>query len=282
MRILHDASELAEGVAMTRDEARRAFANPDVYMEKFLPAPRHVEIQVLADKHGHAVWLGERDCSMQRRHQKVVEEAPAPGIPRDLVASVGERCAAACRAIGYQGAGTFEFLYENDAFYFIEMNTRVQVEHPVTEMVSGIDIVAWQLRIAAGEPLTLTQADIATCGHAMECRINAEDPRTFRPSPGRITRWHPPGGPDVRVETHIESGYIVPPNYDSMIAKIIVRGADRADAIRRMRAALREAVIEGIATNIPLHLEILDDPAFVAGGAGIHHLETLLSERADG
>ncbi|WP_414651713.1 acetyl-CoA carboxylase biotin carboxylase subunit [Haematobacter sp. UBA3484] len=282
MRILHDASELAEGVAMTRDEARRAFANPDVYMEKFLSAPRHVEIQVLADKHGHAVWLGERDCSMQRRHQKVVEEAPAPGIPRDLVASVGERCAAACRAIGYQGAGTFEFLYENDAFYFIEMNTRVQVEHPVTEMVSGIDIVAWQLRIAAGEPLTLTQDGIATRGHAMECRINAEDPRTFRPSPGRITRWQPPGGPDVRVETHIESGYVVPPNYDSMIAKIIVRGADRADAIRRMRAALRETVIEGIATNIPLHLEILDDPAFVAGGAGIHHLETLLSDRADG
>lgn len=282
MRIVEAPDRLVEAVATTREEAARAFGNPDVYMEKFLQAPRHVEIQVLADAHGNAVWLGERDCSLQRRHQKVVEEAPAPGIPRALIEEVGARCAAACLDIGYRGAGTFEFLYEGGAFYFIEMNTRVQVEHPVTEMVTGIDIVAWQLRIASGLPLGFTQAEIRRSGHAIECRINAEDPFTFRPCPGRILRWRAPGGPGIRVETHVESGYSVPPYYDSMIAKVIAHGADREEAMARLRAALAETRVEGIATNIALHEAILAEPGFRQGGVGIHHLEHWLKERDHG
>ncbi|MDQ0137644.1 acetyl-CoA carboxylase biotin carboxylase subunit [Neorhizobium galegae] len=279
MRIVRSADELAEAIVTTREEAGRAFGNPAVYMEKFLQAPRHVEIQVLADNLGNAVWLGERDCSLQRRHQKVVEEAPAPGISRNLIGEVGERCAAACRSIGYSGAGTFEFLYENGAFYFIEMNTRVQVEHPVTEAVTGIDIVAWQIRIAGGERLGFEQKDIVRQGHAIECRINAEDPYTFRPSPGRIQRWHAPGGPGIRVDTHVESGYVVSPHYDSMIGKVIAHGESRDEAIVRMKAALGEAVLDGITCNIPLHRDIMTNPDFVAGNLGIHHLEHWLETR---
>lgn len=281
MRVVHEASALADALALTREEARRAFGNPEVYIEKFLTHPRHVEIQVLADRYGHAVWLGSRDCSLQRRHQKVIEEAPAPGIDAALIAEVGERCAAACRQIGYCGVGTFEFLYENGAFYFIEMNTRLQVEHPVTEMTSGIDIVQQQLRVARGEPLTLRQDDIACRGHALECRINAEHPDTFMPSPGVITGWQLPGGYGVRVDTHAGAGYRVPSHYDSMIAKLIVHGASREDALQRMRLALDELQVDGIATNLPLHREIVRDADFETGGVDIHHLERWLRARAE-
>ncbi|VTU23601.1 Biotin carboxylase [Variovorax sp. SRS16] len=277
MRVVHDEAGLLDALALTREEARRAFGNPEVYIEKFLVHPRHVEIQVLADKHGHAVWLGSRDCSLQRRHQKVIEEAPAPGIDEALIAEVGERCAAACRQLGYAGVGTFEFLYEKGAFYFIEMNTRLQVEHPVTEMTSGIDIVQQQLRMARGELLGFTQADVRCHGHAIECRINAEDPDTFAPSPGRITGWQMPGGFGVRVDSHANAGYRVPPYYDSMIAKLIVQGTTRADALDRMRLALSEMRVEGIATNVPLHRRILRDAGFDAGGVDIHHLERWLA-----
>ena len=245
-------------------------------MEKYLENPRHVEFQVLSDTHGHAIHLCERDCSMQRRHQKVVEEAPAPGISESQRREIGERCAEACRRIGYRGAGTFEFLYENDEFYFIEMNTRVQVEHPVTEMITGVDIVKEQLRIADGEPLAYTQEQIQIRGHAVECRINAEDPDNFMPSPGDITHLHVPGGPGIRVDTHIYHGYRVPPHYDSMIGKLIAHGEDRTSAIARMRTALSEMVVDGIKTNIPLHQEIMKDSAFIAGGANIHYLEKKL------
>ena len=248
-------------------------------MEKFLENPRHVEIQVLADGQRGAVWLGERDCSMQRRHQKIIEEAPAPGIPRRVIEKIGERCTAACLKIGYRGAGTFEFLYENGEFYFIEMNTRVQVEHPVTELVTGIDIVQMQIRIAAGEKLPFSQRTIQHRGHAIECRINAEHPYTFVPSPGRIAMWHPPGGPGVRVDSHAYTNYIVPPHYDSMIGKIIVHGDTREQALARMRTALSETVVEGIQTNIPLHRELMVDAGFSAGGTSIHYLEGWLAQR---
>jgi acetyl-CoA carboxylase biotin carboxylase subunit len=279
MRVVHDEAALPEAMSLTREEARRAFGNPEVYIEKFLLHPRHVEIQVLADSHGHAIWLGSRDCSLQRRHQKVIEEAPAIGIDEALLAEVGERCAAACRQIGYCGVGTFEFLYEQGAFYFIEMNTRLQVEHPVTEMTTGIDIVQQQLRVARGERLGLTQADVRCEGHAIECRINAEDPDTFVPSPGRIGGWQLPGGFGVRVDSHASAGYRVPPYYDSMIAKLIVQGRTREDALDRMRLALAEMRVEGISTNVPLHREILRDAGFAAGGVDIHHLERWLRQR---
>jgi len=280
MRVVQDPADLLSALALTREEARRAFSNPEVYIEKFLLHPRHVEIQVLADHHGHAIWLGSRDCSLQRRHQKVLEEAPAPGINPALIAKVGERCAEACRQIGYRGVGTFEFLFENDAFYFIEMNTRLQVEHPVTEMTSGIDIVQQQLRVARGEALTLTQADIVCRGHSLECRINAENPETFTPSPGRINAWQAPGGFGVRVDSHIHAGSVVPPYYDSMVAKLIVHGTSREDALARMRLALAETHIDGIDTNIPLHRQLLDDADFIAGGVDIHHLERWLARRS--
>jgi acetyl-CoA carboxylase biotin carboxylase subunit len=273
MRVVREEAELAAAVAATKEAAARAFGNPAVYMEKFLETPRHIEIQVLADAYGNAVWAGDRDCSMQRRHQKVIEEAPAPLVGRTLVAAIGERCAEACRRIGYRGAGTFEFLYEAGQFYFIEMNTRIQVEHPVTEMVTGLDLVAAQLRIAGGEALWFSQADLEVRGHAIECRINAEDPATFQPSPGRITAWHAPGGPGVRVDSHACAGYSVPPHYDSLIGKVIAHGASRAEAVARMRAALAEIVIEGIKTNIPLHRMLLEDAGFIAGGSSIHYLE---------
>ena len=251
MRVVHTEAALVNAIQMTKAEAGAAFNNPAVYMEKFLQNPRHIEIQILADKHKNAVYLGERDCSMQRRHQKVIEEAPAPGIPRKLIEKIGERCAAACKKIGYRGAGTFEFLYENGEFYFIEMNTRVQVEHPVTEFTTGIDIVKTQIMVAAGEKLPFTQRQIEMRGHAIECRINAEDPYKFTPSPGRITMWHPPGGPGVRVDSHVYTNYFVPPNYDSMIGKIIVHGDTREQALARMRTALNETVIEGIQHQHP-------------------------------
>ena len=273
MRVVHTEAALLGSVKMTKAEAQAAFGNPMVYMEKFLEQPRHIEIQVLADEHGNAVYLGERDCSMQRRHQKVLEEAPAPGVDRKLIAAIGERCAEACRTIGYRGAGTFEFLYENGEFYFIEMNTRVQVEHPVTEQVTGIDIVKTQLLVAAGQKLAFKQKDIQTRGHAIECRINAEDPHNFVPSPGRITGFHMPGGPGVRVDTHAYHNYMVPPNYDSMIGKLITYGDTREQAIARMRIALSEMVVEGIKTNIPLHIELMNDAAFHQGGTSIHYLE---------
>ena len=281
MRVVHTEAALINAVQMTRQEAQTAFGNPTVYMEKFLENPRHVEIQVLADTHGNAVYLGERDCSMQRRHQKVIEEAPAPGIPEKLIAKIGERCAEACRKIGYRGAGTFEFLYENGEFYFIEMNTRVQVEHPVTEMITGIDIVQEQIRIAAGEKLRFRQRDIAFRGHAIECRINAEDPYTFVPSPGTINAWHTPGGPGIRVDSHVYAGYKVPPHYDSMIGKLIAYGETREQAIRKMRIALSEMLVEGIKTNIPLHHELMRDKGFVDGGASIHYLEHMLAEKKE-
>jgi acetyl-CoA carboxylase biotin carboxylase subunit len=281
MRVVHTEAALINAVAMTRQEAQTAFGNPVVYMEKFLENPRHVEIQVLADEFKSAVYLGERDCSMQRRHQKVIEEAPAPGIPARLIARVGERCAEACRRIGYRGAGTFEFLYENGEFYFIEMNTRVQVEHPVTELITGIDIVQEQIRIAAGEKLRFKQRDIQFRGHAIECRVNAEDPFTFVPSPGTISWWHPPGGPGVRVDSHVYSGYKVPPHYDSMIGKIITFGDTREQAIRRMRIALSETVVQGIKTNIPLHQELMQDARFVEGGTSIHYLEHKLAAKSE-
>ncbi|MEY2662091.1 MAG: acetyl-CoA carboxylase biotin carboxylase subunit [Pseudomonadota bacterium] len=280
MRVVHTEAALVNAVNMTREEAGRAFGNPEVYMEKFLEKPRHVEIQVLADTHGNAVWLGERDCSMQRRHQKIIEEAPAPGIDRRAIAKIGERCAEACRKMGYRGAGTFEFLYEGGEFFFIEMNTRVQVEHPVTEMITGVDIVQEQIRIAAGLKLPFRQKDIVFQGHAIECRINAEDPFKFTPSPGRILSWHMPGGPGIRVDSHAYGGYMVPPNYDSMIGKLISYGKTREQAIRRMRIALSEIVIDGITTNIPLHRELMLDPNFEEGGTSIHYLEHRLEEQA--
>jgi acetyl-CoA carboxylase biotin carboxylase subunit len=276
MRVVHSEATLLNAVAMTQTEAEAAFGNATVYMEKYLENPRHVEFQVLADTHGNAVHLGERDCSMQRRHQKVVEEAPAPGITPEQRREVGERCAEACRQIGYRGAGTFEFLYENGEFYFIEMNTRVQVEHPVTEMITGVDIVREQILIAGGAHLSLKQEDISINGHAVECRINAEDPVKFIPSPGNITQLHIPGGPGIRVDTHIYHGYRVPPYYDSMIGKLIAHGSNRGSAIARMRIALEEMVIGGIKTNIPLQLDIMNDAAFQAGGANIHYLEKKL------
>ncbi|MES9943813.1 MAG: acetyl-CoA carboxylase biotin carboxylase subunit [Candidatus Thiodiazotropha sp.] len=276
MRVVHSEATLLNAVAMTKAEAEAAFGNGTVYMEKFLGNPRHVEFQVLSDTHGNAIHLGERDCSMQRRHQKVVEEAPAPGITEQQREEVGERCAEACRQIGYRGAGTFEFLYEDGEFYFIEMNTRVQVEHPVTELITGVDIVKQQIFIAAGEPLGYKQDEIKLQGHAVECRINAEDPENFLPSPGTISQLHTPGGPGVRVDTHIYNGYKVPPYYDSMIGKLITHGESRESAIARMRIALQEMVITGIKTNIPLHLDIMRDAAFKEGGANIHYLEKKL------
>jgi acetyl-CoA carboxylase biotin carboxylase subunit len=278
MRVVHTEAALANAVATTRSEARAAFANSTVYMERFFERPRHIEIQVLADRYKNALWLGDRDCSMQRRHQKIVEEAPAPGVNARALTRVAERCAEACRRIGYEGAGTFEFLYQDNEFFFIEMNTRIQVEHPVTEMVSGIDIVQMQLRIAAGEKLGLKQRDIVTRGHAIECRINAEDPFNFTPSPGRITMFHMPGGPGVRVDSHAYSSYTVPPHYDSLIGKIIVYGETREKAIARMQVALSETVVEGIKTNLPLHQELMQDAAFRAGGTNIHYLENKLSK----
>jgi acetyl-CoA carboxylase, biotin carboxylase subunit len=276
MRVVHSEASLIAAITVTQAEARAAFDNDVVYMEKFLERPRHIEVQVLADNHGNAVHLGERDCSMQRRHQKVIEEAPAPGITPEQRASIGERCVRACLEIGYRSAGTFEFLYQDDEFYFIEMNTRLQVEHPVTEMITGVDIVREQLCIAGGEPLSVTQDDIRISGHAIECRINAEDPKTFMPSPGLVQLWHAPGGPGIRVESHIYSGYKVPPYYDSMIGKIIAHGNDRPTAIARMKNALGEIVIEGIKTNVPLHQEIFQHAAFQTGGTDIHYLEKRL------
>ncbi|MBB5607579.1 MULTISPECIES: acetyl-CoA carboxylase biotin carboxylase subunit [unclassified Janthinobacterium] len=281
MRVVHTEAALINAVAMTKTEAGSAFGNPEVYMEKYLENPRHVEIQILADEHKNAVWLGERDCSMQRRHQKVIEEAPAPGIPRKLIEKIGDRCAEACRKIGYRGAGTFEFLYENGEFYFIEMNTRVQVEHPVTEMITGIDIVQEQIRIAAGEKLRYRQRDVLLSGHAVECRINAEDPFKFTPSPGKIISWHTPGGPGIRVDSHAYAGYYVPPHYDSMIGKVIAYGATREQAIRRMQIALSEMVVEGISTNIALHRELMIDARFIEGGTNIHYLEQKLADMPD-
>jgi acetyl-CoA carboxylase biotin carboxylase subunit len=276
MRVVHSEASLVAAISVTQAEARSAFNNDVVYMEKFLERPRHIEVQVMADNHGNAVHLGERDCSMQRRHQKVIEEAPAPGITEEQRTRIGERCVTACKEMGYRSAGTFEFLYEDDEFYFIEMNTRLQVEHPVTEMITGVDIVREQLLIAGGEPLSFTQDDIQISGHAIECRVNAEDPKTFMPSPGLVQLWHAPGGPGVRVDSHIYSGYKVPPYYDSMIGKIIAHGMDRTTAIARMKNALAEIVIEGIKTNIPLHQEILQHAAFQAGGTDIHYLEKRL------
>jgi len=279
MRVVHTEAALMPAVTLTRSEAQAAFGNATVYMEKFLTNPRHIEIQVLADEHKNAVYLFERDCSMQRRHQKIIEEAPAPHInPRSLT-RIGERCADACRKIGYRGAGTFEFLYEGGEFFFIEMNTRVQVEHPVTEAITGIDIVQQQILIAAGRKLEFRQRDVVRRGHAIECRINAEDPWSFVPSPGRITSWHPPGGPGIRVDSHAYQNYFVPPNYDSMIGKVIAYGDSRAQAMARMRIALSEMIIEGIKTNIPLHQELLLDDKFVQGGTSIHFLEERMAKR---
>ncbi len=276
MRVVHTEAALMNAIVLTRTEAGAAFGDNTLYMEKFLEDPRHIEFQVLADSHGNVVHLGERDCSMQRRHQKVVEEAPAPGITEEQRREMGELCVNACKDIGYLGAGTFEFLYEKGNFYFIEMNTRVQVEHPVTEMITGFDIVKEQLRIAAGEPLSVTQEDIRFSGHAIECRLNAEDAKTFMPSPGVIQQFHMPGGPGIRCETHIYNGYNVPPYYDSMIGKLIAHGDDRDSAIARMQTALNEMIIDGIKTNIPLQMDIMADNAFRTGGQNIHYLEKKL------
>ncbi|HEX9802183.1 MAG TPA: acetyl-CoA carboxylase biotin carboxylase subunit [Gammaproteobacteria bacterium] len=276
MRVVHSEGHLLNAISLTKNEAGTAFGNDMVYMEKFLENPRHVEIQVLADTHGNAIHLGERDCSMQRRHQKVIEEAPAPGISEELRQKIGRRCAQACVDIGYRGAGTFEFLYEDGEFYFIEMNTRVQVEHPVTEMITGVDIVREQILIASGEKLGYSQDDIRINGHAIECRINAEDPKNFMPSPGTIERVHMAGGPGVRVDSHIYNGYKVPPYYDSMIGKLICHGPTRDIALARMRTALDETIIEGIKTNIPLHQMLMEDAGFEAGGTNIHYLEKKL------
>ena len=276
MRVVHAEASLTAAITVTKAEARAAFGNDTVYMEKFLDHPRHVEFQVIADSHGNAIHLGERDCSMQRRHQKVIEEAPAPGITEEQRQMIGERCVKACQEIGYRSAGTFEFLYQDGEFYFIEMNTRLQVEHPVTEMITGVDLVREQLRIAAGEKLSFRQEDIRIDGHAIECRINAEDAKTFMPSPGLITLYHAPGGPGIRIDSHIYSGYKVPPYYDSMIGKLIAHGADRDAAIARMKNALAEIVIEGIKTNVPLHQEIFQHDAFHRGGTDIHYLEKRL------
>ena len=276
MRVVHTEAALVNAVAMTKAEAQAAFNNPVVYMEKYLEKPRHIEIQILADQYKNAIYLGERDCSMQRRHQKVIEEAPASLLNAKLRDKIGERCAEACRRINYRGAGTFEFLYENNEFYFIEMNTRVQVEHTVTEMITGIDIVQQQIKIAAGEKLAIRQRDVVLRGHAIECRINAEDPYTFVPSPGRLTTFHMPGGPGVRIDTHAYAGYMVPPHYDSMIGKLITHGDTREQAIARMQIALSEMVIEGIKTNIALHRDLMADAAFHIGGTSIHYLEQKL------
>ena len=278
MRIVHSEGSLSNAISLTRAEAKAAFGNDRLYMEKFLGNPRHIEFQVLADSHGNAVHLGERDCSLQRRHQKVVEEAPAPGITAEQRAKLGAICAQACKEINYRGAGTFEFLYQDNNFYFIEMNTRVQVEHPVTEMITGIDIVKEQLKIAAGEKLSFTQEDIKITGHAMECRVNAEDPTTFMPCPGLVKLYHPPGGPGIRVDSHLYTSYKVPPYYDSLIAKIIAYGDSRSDAIARMVNAFDEIIIDGIKTNIPLHQNILQDSTFKQGGFNIHYLEEKLEK----
>jgi len=278
MRVVHTEAALLNAVNMTRTEAQAAFANPTVYLERYLEQPRHIEIQVLADAHKNAVYLGERDCSLQRRHQKVMEEAPAPDLPAKLRDKIGERCVEACRRIGYRGAGTFEFLYEGGEFFFIEMNTRIQVEHPVTEMITGIDLVQEQIHVAAGEKLRFRQKDIVLRGHALECRINAEDPYRFTPSPGKITSYHPPGGPGIRVDSHVYQGYTVPPNYDSMVGKVIAYGASREQAMSRMRIALSEMVVEGIQTNIPLHRDLLNDTSFMRGGVSIHYLEQKLAQ----
>lgn len=277
MRVVNTESHLLNAIAMTRAEAKSAFNNDKVYMEKYLQTPRHIEIQVIGDGEGNAVHLGERDCSIQRRHQKIIEEAPAPGITQEQREAIGERCAQACRDMKYRGAGTFEFLYENKEFFFIEMNTRVQVEHPVTEMITGIDIVKEQLNIAAGNKLSITQADIKIKGHAIECRINAEDPRSFVPSPGTISYYHPPGGPGIRIDSHIYNSYKVPPYYDSLIAKIIAHGETREIALAKMRNALDETVIDGIKTNLTLHQDILRGATFQRGGTNIHYLEQWLS-----
>ena len=276
MRVVHAEAALLNAIALTQAESRSAFNNDEVYMEKFLETPRHIEIQVLCDGQGNAIHLGERDCSMQRRHQKVIEEAPAPGISEDQRNYVGQRCIDACLEMGYRSAGTFEFLYQDNEFYFIEMNTRLQVEHPVTEMITGIDIVKEQLRIASGEKLAIKQEDVKIQGHAIECRMNAEDPKTFMPSPGDIKLWHMPGGPGIRIDSHIYSGYRVPPYYDSMIGKIIAFGNNRKSAMTRMENALKEIVVEGIKTNIPLHQEIFQHSAFKNGGTNIHYLEKRL------
>ncbi|MFT5131765.1 MAG: acetyl-CoA carboxylase biotin carboxylase subunit [Gammaproteobacteria bacterium] len=276
MRVVHTEASLRNAISMTKSEAAVAFGNDMVYMEKFLEHPRHIEVQILADEHGNVIHLGERDCSMQRRHQKIIEEAPAPGISETTRKDIGNRCVEACRAINYRGAGTFEYLYENGSFYFIEMNTRIQVEHPVTEMITGIDIVKEQLRIANGDELKFKQKDIRINGHAIECRINAEDPDTFMPSPGTVKHFHPPGGPGIRVDTHVYQGYKVPPHYDSMIGKLIAHSETRKLALARMQMALSEIVIEGIKTNIPLHQRLVDDAAFIAGGTDIHYLENKL------
>ncbi len=276
MRVVYTEANLLNAISLTKAEAAAAFGNDEVYMEKFLETPRHVEFQVLADQHGNAIHLGERDCSMQRRHQKVVEEAPAPGISEEVRQRMGERCAEACRTIGYRGAGTFEFLYENGEFYFIEMNTRVQVEHPVTEMVTGVEIIKEQILISSGEELRYKQEDIQLRGHAIECRLNAEDPDTFMPCPGTITQFHPAGGPGIRLDTHIYNGYTVPQYYDSMIGKLIAYGSDREAALARMNTALSEMVIDGIKTNIPLQRDIISDEGFKAGGVNIHYLEKKL------
>jgi acetyl-CoA carboxylase biotin carboxylase subunit len=280
MRVVHTEAALVNAVTMTRSEAQAAFNNPTVYLEKFLENPRHVEIQVLADEHKNAVYLGDRDCSMQRRHQKIVEEAPAPLINPRIKARIGERCAEACRRIGYRGAGTFEFLFENNEFYFIEMNTRVQVEHPVTEMITGIDIVQAQIRVAAGQKLPFKQRDIQFRGHSIECRINAEHPYKFTPSPGRITQFHVPGGPGIRVDSHVYTNYFVPPNYDSLIGKVITWADTREQAIAKMRIALSEMIVEGIETNLPLHQELMLDSSFLRGGTSIHYLEEKLSKQS--
>jgi len=279
MRVVHTEAALLNAVTMTRAEAQTAFGNPMVYLEKFLENPRHVEIQVLADEHRNAVYLGDRDCSMQRRHQKIIEEAPAPLINPRLKARIGERCAEACRKIGYRGAGTFEFLFEKDEFYFIEMNTRVQVEHPVTEMITGIDIVQAQIRVASGQKLPFKQRDIQFRRHAIECRINAEHPYKFTPSPGRIASFHVPGGPGIRVDSHVYANYFVPPHYDSLVGKVIAWADTREQAIAKMRIALSEMIVEGIQTNIPLHQELMLDSAFIRGGTNIHYLEEKLSKQ---
>jgi acetyl-CoA carboxylase biotin carboxylase subunit len=282
MRVVHTEAHLLNAIVMTRQEAAAAFGNPQVYMEKFLEHPRHIEIQVLGDGQGNAIHLGERDCSMQRRHQKVVEEAPAPGITPAQRAEIGATCVEACKRMKYRGAGTFEFLYEDGRFYFIEMNTRIQVEHPVTELITGIDLVREQIRIAEGVPLSIRQEHIVLRGHAIECRINAEDPDTFMPSPGTVQRFHAAGGPGIRVDTHVYDGYRIPPNYDSMIGKLIAHGADRAEAIARMRIALTETVVDGIKTNIPLQQRIMTDEGFKSGGMNIHYLEKRLAEQRGG
>ncbi|HFQ7573355.1 TPA: acetyl-CoA carboxylase biotin carboxylase subunit [Pseudomonas aeruginosa] len=276
MRVVYDESELIKSAKLTRTEAGAAFGNPMVYLEKFLTNPRHVEVQVLSDGQGNAIHLGDRDCSLQRRHQKVIEEAPAPGIDEKARQEVFARCVQACIEIGYRGAGTFEFLYENGRFYFIEMNTRVQVEHPVSEMVTGVDIVKEMLRIASGEKLSIRQEDVVIRGHALECRINAEDPKTFMPSPGKVKHFHAPGGNGVRVDSHLYSGYSVPPNYDSLVGKVITYGADRDEALARMRNALDELIVDGIKTNTELHKDLVRDAAFCKGGVNIHYLEKKL------